>query len=539
MEQIYFIIIKNSEYSKGGWHMALPNQVSTNKLNIPPKKTIVSRFLDLVEKGGNKFPDVLTLFAIITGIILVSSFIAAKLGVSAVNPATNETMNAVNLLNGDGIRRIMTEMVSNFVSFPPLGLVLVIMLGVGLAESTGLVSAFMRRVVFASPKKLILPTIVLIAILGNAAADAAVIVLPPIAALIYLTLGKNPIVGLVAAYAAVAGGFSANLIITSLDVLLAGFTESSAQIIDPSYIANPAMNYYFVFASTFVLLPVTIWVTNKIVEPRLGTLNNVHTLEKQELSLSDSEKKGLKWAFITTILFLLVIVATIIPENGILRNQETGEIMNSPFMSSLVAIMFLFFFLPALAYGIGAGSIKSDKDVAGHLTKSMSGMGYYIVLTFIAAQMITYFAWSNLGAIIAINGAEWLQSIGLTGLPLLIGFILFSALINLIVASSSAKWAILGPVFVPMLLLIDYSPAFTQLAYRIGDSITNMITPMLAYFAIILTFAKKYDSRMGVGTLISALLPYSIAYMIFWILLFVVWYLLGLPIGPDTYIRVK
>ncbi|WP_270181270.1 AbgT family transporter [Alkalihalobacillus sp. CinArs1] len=517
--------------------MALPNP-SPEKGNVSTKKkTVTQKFLDLIERGGNKFPDVLTLFAIITAIILISSWIASTLGVSAINPATNERLDAVNLLNGDGIRRIMTEMVNNFVSFPPLGLVLVVMLGVGLAESTGLVSSFMRRIVFAAPQKLILPTIVLIAILGNAAADAAVIVLPPIAALIYYTLGKNPIVGLVAAYAAVAGGFSANLIITSLDVLLAGFTESSAQIIDPSYKANPAMNFYFVFASTFVLLPITVWITNKVVEPRLGALPVSTVMDDQKTELSRAEKKGLRFATITVAVFSILIALTIIPENGILRNQETGAIMDSPFMSSLVAIMFLFFFLPALAYGIGAKTIKSDKDVASHLTKAMSGMGYYIVLTFIAAQMITYFAWSNLGAILSIKGAEWLQNIGLVGLPLLIGFILLSALINLLVASSSAKWAILGPVFVPMLMILGFSPEFTQLAYRIGDSITNMITPMLAYFAIILTFAKKYDPKMGVGTLISALLPYSLAFMVFWILLFTVWYLLGLPIGPDAYIR--
>lgn len=516
--------------------MGVPNYESNP---VKHRKSIFNRFLDLIEKGGNKFPDVLTLFGIITLIILLASFVGGKLGFSAINPATNEKIEAVNLLNADGVRRMLTEMVSNFVSFPPLGLVLVVILGVGLAEAAGLVSAFMRAIVSITPAKLILPTIILIAILGNAAADAATIVLPPIAAMLYLSLGKNPIVGLVVAYAAVAGGFSANLIVTSLDVLLAGFTESSAQIIDASYKANPMMNYYFVFASTFVLLPVTMWVTTKIVEPRLGKFEGAVEIDLKETSISTDEKRGLKWAGVTTLIYLVFIALSVVPESGFLRNQETGEIMNSPFMSSLVAIMFLFFFLPALAYGIGAKTIRSDKDVAKYLTQSMSNMGYYIVLTFIAAQMISYFAWSNLGAIISIKGAQFLEGIGLVGLPLLIGFILLSAFINLLVASSSAKWAILGPVFVPMLMLLGYSPEFTQMAYRIGDSITNMITPMLAYFAIVLSFAKKYDPKMGVGTLISALLPYSIAYAIFWVLLFTVWYFLGLPIGPDAYIHLN
>ncbi|KGX93028.1 aminobenzoyl-glutamate transporter [Pontibacillus halophilus JSM 076056 = DSM 19796] len=512
----------------------LNTQVEPTKRKKPK---FTQRILNGIENSGNKLPDVLTLFAIITGIILVASFIGGQFGLSAMNPATNEEVKAVNLLSPDGVRRMLTEMVNNFVSFPPLGLVLVVMLGVGLAESTGLVSAVMRRIVLATPEKLILPTIIVIAVVGNVAADAATIVLPPIAAMIFYNLGRNPIVGLVLAYAAVAGGFSANLLLSSLDVLLAGFTESSAHLIDDTYKANPAMNYYFMIASTVVLVPVTMFVTKRIVEPRLGTYQALQEVKAEDSSLKPEEKRGLRFAGVTSLIFVILLAVTVIPENGMLRNQETGELLNSPFMDALVGIMFLFFFLPAIAYGIGAKTIKTDKDVSSHLTKSMSGMGYYIVLTFVAAQMITYFGWSNLGTILSIKGAGWLQDIGLTGLPLLIGFILLSAFINLVVASSSAKWAILGPVFVPMLMLLDYSPAFTQMAYRVGDSITNMITPMLAYFAIVLTFAKKYDKNIGVGTLISALLPYSIAYALFWIVLFAIWYFLGLPLGPGAYIR--
>ncbi len=503
------------------------------------KSSLFNRFLDWIEKYGNKLPDVLTLFTIFTGLILVSSFIAGKLKWSAVNPATNETITAVNLLDGKGIVKILTEMVNNFMSFPPLGLVLVVMLGVGLAESTGLVSAFMRRVVLASPKFLILPIIVLIGMLGNAAADAALIVLPPIAALVFMTLGRHPIAGLALGYAAVSGGFSANLILNMLDALVAGFTISSAQIIDPNYDASPAMNYYFLFASTFVLLPVAVFVCSKIVEPRLGE----HTLEAQvdtKAELTKEEKVGLRWAGVSVVVFLVIMAFLTIPESALLRNAETGSLVeDSPFMQGLVPLMLFFFFIPAFFYGIGAKVIKSDKDVAEHLTKAMSGMGYYIVLAFIAAQMITYFNWSNLGSIIAIKGATFLQNTGLTGLPMLIAFILFCAVVNLLIASSSAKWALLGPVFVPMFMIIGYNPAFTQLAYRIGDSITNTITPMLAYFAILLTFAKKYDPKMGVGTLMSVLLPYSIGFTIFWTILFAVWYWLGLPIGPGEYIHLK
>ncbi|MGM7700438.1 AbgT family transporter [Pseudalkalibacillus sp. Hm43] len=517
--------------------MSVPQHKLENKQAHSKRRGIFNKFLDWIERYGNKLPDVLTLFVIFTGIILFASYVASKLNWSAVNPATNETVNAVNLIDGKGIVKILTEMVNNFMAFPPLGLVLVVMLGVGLAESTGLVSAFMRKVVLASPKTLILPIIVVIGIFGNAAADAALIVLPPIAAFVFMTMGRHPIAGLALGYASVAGGFSANLILSMLDVLLAGFTESSAHIVDKSYKANPAMNYYFLIASTFVLVPVAVFVCSKIVEPRLGT----YTLNAQvdtETKLKKSERRGLTWAGIGVFAYIALLCVLTIPEGGLFRNAETGSLIeDSPFMNGIVPIMLFFFFIPALLYGIGAKVIKSDKDVAEHLTKAMSGMGYYIVLAFIAAQMITYFNWSNLGTIIAIKGADFLKESGMTGLPLLLAFILFCALINLLIASSSAKWALLGPVFVPMFMFMDYSPAFTQMAYRIGDSITNAVTPMLAYFAILLTFAKKYDPKMGVGTLISVLLPYSIGFAIFWMLLFAVWYWLGLPLGPGEYIH--
>lgn len=508
-----------------------------NVENKAKKKGVFYRLLDWIEINGNKLPDVLTLFVIFTAVILVVSAIGGLAGWSAVNPATKEKIEAVNLLNGEGIKRILSELVKNFVNFPPLGLVLVVMLGVGLAESTGLISAFMRKVVLSAPAKLILPIIILIGIIGNAAADAALIVLPPVAAMIFMALKRNPIAGLVAAYAAVAGGFSANVVINVLDAMLAGFTETSGQIIDPAYKASPAMNYYFLFASTFILLPVAVFVTTKIVEPRLGAFTGEMPDDQGNAELTSDEKRGLKWAGISLAVYIAVLLILTLPTNALLRHPETGSLIVSPFMDSLVAIMFLFFFVPALAYGIGSKNIRSDKDVAEQLSKAMSGMGYYIVLAFIAAQMITYFGWSNLGAIIAIKGAELLQNIGLVGLPLLIAFIIFTAIVNLLIASSSAKWALLGPVFVPMFMILGYSPAFTQVAYRIGDSITNTITPMLAYFAILLSFARKLDKNMGVGTLISSLIPYTFAYGIFWIILFSVWYFLGLPLGPGVYIK--
>jgi aminobenzoyl-glutamate transport protein len=508
------------------------NKVGTSKSGI------ISRYLDKIEQLGNKLPDVITLFLLIILFVLITSKIAASLGLTAVNPVTKETIKAVDLLSKDGIIRILTEMVTNFTSFPPLGLVLVVMLGAGLAESTGLLEAVMKKIVFNAPQKWILPIIVFVCMLGHAAADAAFIVMPPIAALIFLMVGRNPLVGLAAAYAAVAGGFSANIIVSVLDVTLASFTEPAAQIIDKDYIGNPTMNYYFMVASTIMLIPVTTIVTTKIVEPRLGNYNGNFMLpDKKEIVITPEEKRGLKWAGIALLACIAILLILTIPENALLRDPKTGSLIVSPFMKSLVPIILSLFLFPALAYGIGAKVIRSDKDVASHLTKSMSGMGYYIVLAFVAAQMIAYFSWSNLGPIVAIKGAKLLESSGLDGLALLIIFIIFVALIDFLIASSTAKWAILAPVFVPMFLLLDYSPAFTQVAYRIGDSIINTITPMLPYFAILLTFAKKYDNNIQVGTLITILIPYTIAFGFFWILLFAIWYLLGLPLGPGVFIN--
>lgn len=491
---------------------------------------LFTMFLNMIEKVGNKLPDPVTLFIIFAVLVIIASHFAAMAGVSVINPATDETVEAISLLTRDGIQMIMTQMVTNFAQFPPLGLVLVTMIGVGVAERVGLISALLKKVVLGSPKVLITVSIVFAGILANMAGDAGFIVLPPIAALVFMSVGRHPIAGMVAAYAAVAGGFSANLIVNMLDALLAGFTQEAGQIIDSEFIANPAMNYYFLAGSAFIIVPLAVWITDKIVEPRLGTYTGPQMkLEK----LTALENKGLKWAGVTTLAYLAVIALMIVPESGVLRADD-GGIVISPFMSSLVPIIMGLFLFPALTYGFITKTVRSDKDVADTMAKSMGTMGMYIILAFFAAQFISYFNWSNLGIILAISGADLLKSLNFTGLPLLIGFIIISAGLNLFIGSSSAKWAILGPVFVPMFMLLGYDPAFTQLAYRIGDSITNPITPMFAYFAILLALARRYDKNLGLGSLIAVMLPYSIFFGIAWIVFFIIWYFIGLPLGPGS-----
>ncbi|MDN5331926.1 MAG: aminobenzoyl-glutamate transport protein [Tepidanaerobacteraceae bacterium] len=501
---------------------------------LKTRKSLLDGFLNFVEKAGNKLPDPATLFFALSILIILLSHLASTLGWQATNPATNEVIKAVSLLNRESIVKIMTQMVNNFASFPPLGLVLVVMMGVGVAEYSGLMSALLRRLLIGAPSSVIVPAVLFTGILGNAAGDSALIVMPPLAAMIFVSVGKHPLAGIAAAYAGVAAGFSANLFVNMLDVLLAGFTEKAAQIIDPKYVANPAMNYYFLVVSTVILTFVGTYVTVKIVEPRLGVYRG--NAEKFE-PLNETEKRALRVAGLVALAYVAVIALMTLPPNAILRNPENGSLIISPFMNSLVPIMTGLFMFPGIGYGIAAGTIKSDKDLAAMMAKAMSTMGSYIVLAFLAAQFMAFFNWSNIGTILAIRGAEFLKNIGFTGLPLLIGIIILSTMINLLVASASAKWAVLGPVFVPMLMLLGYSPAFTQLAYRIGDSITNPITPLLAYFPIVLSHARKYDEKLGMGTLISSLLPYSIYFAVVWILQLAVWYLLGLPLGPGSTIR--
>ncbi|ADL08597.1 AbgT family transporter [Thermosediminibacter oceani] len=509
---------------------------TTKKLaDIQKNKTsLLDKLLNLVERGGNKLPDPATLFFGLSLLVIILSHVAAVAGWQAVNPATKEVVRAVSLLQRENIVKILTEMVNNFATFPPLGLVLVVMMGVGVAESSGLISALLRRLLIGAPVSVIVPAVVFAGIMGNAAGDSAFIVLPPLAAMIFASVGRHPIAGIAAAYAGVAGGFSANLFVNMSDVLLAGFTEKAAQIIDPKYIANPAMNYYFFIASTFLLTFVGSWVTVKVVEPRLGAfLGQNETFHP----LNDVEKKALRVAGLIALAYVGLIAYLTLPANALLRDPQTGSLIVSPFMKGLVPIMTGFFLFPAIGYGIVAGTIKSDKDLAAQMGKAMSTMGSYIVLAFLAAQFMAFFNWSNMGTILAIKGANFLQNIGFTGLPLLLGIIILTSMINLLVASASAKWAVLGPVFVPMLMLLGYSPAFTQLAYRIGDSITNPITPLLAYFPIALSQARKYDEKLGMGTLISTLLPFSIYFALGWFIMFSLWYLLDLPLGPGNMIR--
>jgi aminobenzoyl-glutamate transport protein len=498
-----------------------------------PKRSTLYRFLDLVEWVGNKLPHPATLFIMFALAVIVLSAIVEAIGYTANHPTTGVEIVPISLLNGDGLRRIITTLVTNFTGFVPLGTVLVAMLGVGVAEGSGLLSAGVRAMVLSAPKKLVTMVIVFAGILSNAASEAGYVILIPLAGIIFQAFGRHPLAGMAAAFAGVSGGYSANLVLGTVDPLLSGITEEMAKIVDVNYKVNPAANYYFMFASTFLLTFLGTWVTEKIVEPRLGKYDGEEGGTAIE-TLKPVEKRGLKLAGVTALLFAILLIIAVVPEGAVLRDPATGDILHSPFLSGIVAIIFAMFLLPGLAYGIATKSLRNDTAVINSMGKAMSGLGVYIVLVFCAAQFVAYFSWTNLGIITAIKGAEFLKSIGLTGIPLIISFVFVAAALNIFMGSASAKWAIMAPIFVPMFMLLGYTPELTQAAYRIGDSTTNVITPMMSYFALIVAFAQKYNKDSGIGTIIAMMLPYTVIFLVCWSIFLVAWLLLELPVGPGA-----
>ncbi|UFP93518.1 AbgT family transporter [Gloeobacter morelensis] len=501
-------------------------------VELPPPAGWVGRFLNRVEAVGNRLPDPLTLFALFALAMPALSWLAVQSGWSVVHPVSGKTIEAVNLLTSEGIRRMLTEAIANFTGFPPLGIVLVVLLGIGVAERSGLIAALLTLSVTAVPRALVTPTLVFTGVNASVAADAGFVVLIPLGAALYLGLGRHPLAGLCAAFAGVSGGFSANLLITSLDPLLAGFTQSAAQLFDPAYQVAPTANYYFMVASVFLLTGLGWFVTERIVEPRLGVWRRPTGFpDLPSADLSARERRA-AWIALASFVVILAVFAWQGLAPGGLLHGENGDL--KPLFQSLIPIIAIAFLVPGLIYGALTGSIRDDRAVATMMAETMATMGSYIVLAFAAAQFIAYFNWSNLGIMVAIAGANFLKGIGLTGIALLLLFILFAALLDLFIASASAKWAVMAPIFVPMLMGLGYSPELTQAAYRVADSFTNVIAPLLPYFPLIVVFARKYEPDLRLGSLLAAMLPYSIAFGLGWSGLFVLWYLFNLPLGPGA-----
>lgn len=508
----------------------------------------MQRFLRGVEWLGNLLPHPAILFVWMSVILLVASAILSMMGVSVVDPrpegakgrGEDGMIYVVNLLNGDGLAKIVENLVSNFTGFIPLGTVLVALLGVGIAERSGMISAALRGLVMNAPPKMVTFVVVFAGIMSNTASELGYVVLIPLAAMIFHSLGRHPLAGLAAAFAGVSGGYSANLLLGTVDPLLSGISQEAARIIDPEYVVGAEANWYFMAVSTFLVSGIGYFVTEKIVEPSLGKYNpddadDPSVLDTKVERLTALEKKGLLWSGVSMLIFCLLLAWTIVPADGILRHPTTGLVAGSPFLHGIVVFIFVFFAIPGIVYGKITNTIKTNDDVVNAMSAAMSSLSMYIVLVFFAAQFTAFFNWSNIGSVMAVSGANLLNDIGLTGPLLLVGFILICAFVNLMLGSASAQWAITAPIFVPMLMLTGYAPEMIQAAYRIGDSSTNIITPMMSYFGLIMAVAIRYKKDTGVGTLMSLMIPYSLLFLVGWTVLFCIWvFALGLPVGPGA-----
>ena len=485
------------------------------------------KLLSLIEKTGNKLPDPASLFVIGTILVFIVSLIISTLNWSVIHPNGN-TVVAFNLISSDGTWWLLSTMVDNFIRFPPLGIVLVGMLGIGLAEKTGFLPALLQLAITHAHKKLLTPTTLFLGILSSIALDAGYVVLIPIAAALYKAAGRSPLTGIAVSFAGVSAGFSANLFITALDPLLAGFTQTGAQIIDPNYEVAVTGNWWFMITSTIVLTFIGWFVSEQIVEPSIKDIS-IQATDDNFATLTPDDLRALRYSLFAVVILLIIFCLAIVLTNGPLHG--TGKRFDR-WIEVTVPLLFILFFIPGLIFGFMTGKLKNDRDVAEVLGNVMARLGPYIVLAFFAAQFIAAFNQSGLGQMLAIAGGQFLKELMVHDSLLLSCFVLMAVLINLVIGSASAKYAFFAPVFVPMLMQIGISPELTQAAYRVGDSVSNVITPMNPYMIIIIMEVRKYVRGSGLGTVVAMMLPYTIAFLLVWLVLLIIWIQLGIPLGP-------
>ena len=490
--------------------------------------------LDWVERAGNRLPDPAVLFLLAMLLTWVASALLAPVSFEAIDPRTGEPVVVKSLLAGQEVTGFLAQMVQVFVSFPPLGVVLVAMLGIGVAEHSGFINAALRGLLAVTSRRWLTPMVIVVGIVSHSAVDAGYVLVVPLGGVIFYAAGRHPLAGIAAAFAGVSGGFSANFVPSSLDPLLAGLTQAGAQVLDPDVLINPLNNYFFTTISSFLIVALGWFLTDRVVEPRLratpldGELDDLPTMEP----LSDAERRALRRALLSMVVALAVLGLTAMPADSPWRDAQGGLAgFGSPLMRAIVPLIFLLFLLPGVVYGYASGKLSSHRDVIEGMTKAMNGMGYYIVMAFFAAQFIYAFGQSNLGALLAIEGANFLRALGMPSGVTLVGIVLVTAFVNLLVGSSSAKWALLAPILVPMLMSLGISPDLTQAAYRVGDSATNIVTPLMPYFPLIVVFCQRYVRGSGIGTLVAMMLPYSVVFLVAWALFLLAYWGLGIPLG--------
>ena len=501
----------------------------------------LERALNAIEIVGNRLPDPAVLFFLLMIVVWILSALLAPVQFTAEHPQTGEPIQVVNQLSGTELANFMSNMVSVFTAFAPLGIVLVAMLGVGVAEHTGFVNAGLRKLLGMTSPRLLTPILILVAIISHTAVDAGYVVVIPLGAVMFYAVGRHPLAGIAAAFAGVSGGFSANFVPSAIDPMLAGITQEAARVLDPTITVNPLINWFFMSASSVIVVLVGWWLTDRVIEPRLkkdtpidGDMSDMPKMEP----LAANESRGLFWATLSILAsFALLALAVLLPEspmrdaNPDLTLFQSITSFGSPLMQSIVPLIFILFLIPGTVYGYVAGTIDGHRELITGMSKSMESMGYYIVMAFFAAQFIAAFSNSNLGLLVAVNGAAWLSGFALPPQVTIVGIIMLTMVVNLFVGSASAKWLIIGPIFVPMLMELGIGPGLTQAAYRVGDSTSNIITPLLPYFPLVVVFARKYYKGTGIGTLISMMLPYSVALAVIWTAFLLLYWTLGLPLG--------
>ncbi|MFU8784012.1 AbgT family transporter [Aliidiomarina sp.] len=511
--------------------------MSADQKSADTKNGLLNRILNKVEVIGNKLPDPAVLFAALLVIIWGLSLIFAQFSYSEIDPRSGAPVEVQNLLAPAAMASFLANMVTTFTSFAPLGVVLVAMLGIGVAERSGFINVGIKLLLNNTAKVLLTPILILVAIVSHTAVDAGYVLVIPLGGIIFYAAGRHPLAGIAAAFAGVSGGFSANFVPSAIDPMLQGITQEAAQLLDPSVMLNPLNNWYFTAASSIVVVLVGWYLTDKVIEPRLkdvvvdGDPNEIPTIEE----VTPRDRKAFNAGGLTMLLGVVLLAAAVWPETSAMRSPE-GEIaaFDAPLMQSIVPIIFLLFWVPGIVHGFIAGTFKESKDVIVAMSKTMETMAYYLVMAFFCALFIKAFGDSNLGILIAMKGANFLQALAVPGSVTLVGIVALVAIINLFVGSASAKWLLISPIFVPMLMQLGISPDLTQAAYRVGDSVSNIVTPLLPYFPLVVVYCQRYVKGTGIGTLVSMMLPFSIALGIIWTAFLLLYWAIGIPLGVQA-----
>ncbi|KPI06465.1 AbgT transporter [Actinobacteria bacterium OK074] len=496
-----------------------------------------------IERAGNKLPHPFWLFGILSVVLALASWALSAAGASALNPASGKTVTVLNLVSGDGLRMMIGDAVTNYATFPPLGTILVVMLGVAVADRSGLLPAMLRAAVARVPARWLTFTLAFTAMVAHVAGDAAYVVLVPLGALAFRAVGRSPVLGAVVAFVSVSAGYDASPLVTPTDAILAGLTTAAAQTVDPDYVVSPLSNYFFSIGSSVILAVVVTVLTEKVLARRVEAMPEEPEPTPESiapaadtLTLTPEERRGLRHAGRALLAYAAVLVAAMIPTTSPLRG-DGGSIVQSPLLTGIAVVLAVAFLLVGAVYGRAVGTVRTGRDIPDLMAQGLREMAPILVLFFAISQFLAYFKWTGVGEVMAIRGADLLKSAGVTGPVAFLGILLVCTVINLLVTSGSAQWALVGPVFVPMFMLLDIPPEVTQAVYRIADSCTNAATPMSAYFVMTLGIVQRYRRSAGIGTLMSLTLPLCLTMLAAWTLLFYAWWALGIPLGPGVAVR--